>query len=142
MDEAWNDLADAAMCPRLGRTLCDELGTRQSRFDKPPSGQYSGWYHYMAKDFRTLLGEPRAPALLDPLLRQGQREALRRHAVGGAPDARASGSWPSQGNSDPATWREDASTQAIKFAPLPLITMAYTNRPSGIQQVITFKGRR
>ncbi len=141
MDEAWNDLADAAMCPRLGRTLCDELATRQSRFDNPPSGQYSGWYHYMAKDFRTLLGIPVrqrystrycgkgnvkrcADSLWAALQRAGQRLVA------------------SQGNSDPASWREDASTQAIKFAPLPLITMAYTNRPSGIQQVISFKGRR
>lgn len=30
----------------------------------------------------------------------------------------------------------------IKFVPLPLITMAYTNRPSGIQQVISFDGHR
>jgi hypothetical protein len=26
----------------------------------------------------------------------------------------------------------------IQFSPLPLLQMAYTNRPSGIQQVISF----
>ena len=37
----------------------------------------------------------------------------------------------------------DANAERIKFAPglLPT-TIRYTNRPSGIQQVISFKGHR
>jgi hypothetical protein len=48
-----------------------------------------------------------------------------------------------QGTDDPAAWRADATAERISFVPglLPT-TMRYTNRPSGIQQVISFKGRR
>ena len=40
---------------------------------------------------------------------------------------------------DPSAWRADATAERIDFVPglLPF-TMAYTNRPSGIQQVISF----
>ena len=45
--------------------------------------------------------------------------------------------------SNPAAWRSDATRERISFVPglLPL-TMRYTNRPSGIQQVISFNGHR
>jgi hypothetical protein len=43
------------------------------------------------------------------------------------------------GTSDPAGWRASATAEEIQFSPLQLITMRYTNRPSGIQQVISFK---
>ena len=58
MDAAWNGLANAAMCSTLGNKLCNQLATRQGRFDSPNNGggQYDGWYHYMAKDFSTELG--------------------------------------------------------------------------------------
>ena len=46
------------------------------------------------------------------------------------------------GSPDPSTWRKDATAERIKFGPLPLVSMRYTNRPSGIQQVISFKGHR
>ena len=46
----------------------------------------------------------------------------------------------SQG-SDPTAWRSDATRERITFVPglLPY-TMRYTNRPTGIQQVISFGG--
>ena len=44
---------------------------------------------------------------------------------------------------DPAAWRADATAERIHFAPGILsTTMRYTNRPSGIQQVISFNGHR
>ena len=48
-----------------------------------------------------------------------------------------------QGTSNPAAWRADATAERISFVPglLPT-TMRYTNRPSGIQQVISFNGHR
>ena len=48
-----------------------------------------------------------------------------------------------QGTPDPSLWRSDAVRERIEFAPglLPT-TMRYTNRPSGIQQVISFDGHR
>ena len=49
----------------------------------------------------------------------------------------------SQGSEDAAAWRSDATGERIKFVPglLPY-TMRYTNRPTGIQQVISFRGHR
>jgi hypothetical protein len=46
----------------------------------------------------------------------------------------------SQG-ANPSAWRSDATRERIKFVPglLPL-TMRYANRPSGIQQVLSFGG--
>jgi hypothetical protein len=44
---------------------------------------------------------------------------------------------------DPTGWHSDAQRERIVFVPglLPY-TMRYTNRPTGIQQVITFTGHR
>ena len=44
---------------------------------------------------------------------------------------------------DPTAWRASATAERIRFVPgvLPY-TMAYTNRPSGIQQIISFDGHR
>jgi hypothetical protein len=46
-----------------------------------------------------------------------------------------------QGGADPDAWRSDANAERIDFAPglLPR-TIRYTNRPSGIQQLVTFAG--
>jgi hypothetical protein len=54
MDAAWNGLANAAMCSTLGNKLCDQLATRQGRFDSRNNGggQYDGWYHYMPRTSR------------------------------------------------------------------------------------------
>ncbi|MFA9400618.1 MAG: hypothetical protein ACERKT_05850, partial [Acidobacteriota bacterium] len=46
------------------------------------------------------------------------------------------------GTSDPSQWRSDATAEEIEFDFFNLMTMAYTNRPSGIQQVIAFNGHR
>jgi hypothetical protein len=48
-----------------------------------------------------------------------------------------------QGTSNPSAWRADANAERIHFVPGILsTTMRYTNRPSGIQQVITFNRHR
>jgi hypothetical protein len=47
-----------------------------------------------------------------------------------------------QGN-DPSAWRADATKERITFIPgLLKTTLRYTNRATGIQQVISFKGHR
>jgi hypothetical protein len=40
--------------------------------------------------------------------------------------------------SDPAAWRKAEAPEQITFSPVPLITMDYTNRPSGIHQLMDF----
>jgi acyl-homoserine lactone acylase PvdQ len=138
MDGIWDGVANAALCGPLGTALCKQLaGTLQTRFDTPPSGQYDGWYHYMSKDFRTLLGQKPKGAF--------SRTYCAATAAACAPklwkaiDA-AGAKLAARLGADPTTWR--ANRLDITFTPLPLIDMDYTNRPSGIQQVISFTGHR
>ncbi len=43
----------------------------------------------------------------------------------------------------PDAWRSDAKRERIRFIPGVFTkTIRYTNRPTGIQQVISFKGHR
>jgi hypothetical protein len=46
------------------------------------------------------------------------------------------------GTSNPSRWHASATPIALHFVPVPLITLQYTNRPSGIQQVISFNRHR
>ena len=73
---------------------------------------------------------------------RGDKAACAR-ALWAAVDAAGTQVAAAQGQADPATWRSDANAERIKFVPglLPY-TMRYTNRPSGIQQVISFRGHR
>jgi len=59
-----------------------------------------------------------ARSLWGALERAGQAEAAR------------------QGTTDPSRWR--LATKKIAFTPLPLAEIQYTNRPSGIHQVMQF----
>jgi len=141
MDTAWPKIADAFMGPQLGPQL-DELDSLFSRFDQPPSGQYSGWYQYFDRDIRSLLGlKIRAP-FENAYCGRGKKGACQQ-AVWGAIAAAGAELEAEQGTADPNAWRADATAERISFIPglLPK-TLRYTNRPSGIQQVISFKGHR
>ena len=66
MDAAWPRIADAVMRPVLGPQLAD-LASLISRDNHPQansqgSSYRSGWYGYVDKDLRTLLGQPVAGA--------------------------------------------------------------------------------
>ena len=141
MDAAWPRIADAVMAPVLGPQL-DELATLQPRFDQPPGGQSSGWHSYV------LQGPPRpvraeaGGAVPRALLRRGQRGRVPDGAVGG--DRR--GGQRARRRRRGRTRRRGAPTRTkerITFVPgLLKTTLRYTNRPTGIQQVISFKGHR
>jgi hypothetical protein len=142
MDAAWNRLADAAMTPVLGKPLADQLSrTLHPRYDQPPDGQFSGWHQYMDKDLRTLMGERVRGKFANRYCGAGNVTVCRA-ALWAALEA-AGVELEAQQGPDPTAWRADANAERIKYAPgiLPL-TMRYTNRPSGIQQVIEFKGHR
>ena len=140
MDVAWPKIADAFMAPRLGPQL-DELNTLFSRFDLPPSGQYDGWYQYFDRDIRSLLGMEIKQPFENAYCGNGKLKACQ-NAVWNAIAAAGAELAAAQG-ADPAAWRSDAVRERIDFAPglLPT-TMRYANRPSGIQQVISFDGHR
>jgi acyl-homoserine lactone acylase PvdQ len=141
MDVAWPKIADAFMKSKLGPQL-DELDSLFSRFDQPPGGQYDGWYQYFDRDIRHLLGLPVAKPLNQSYCGGGDLGRCRQ-VVWNQLQATASALTAEQGTSNPAAWRADATAERIHFAPgiLPT-TMRYTNRPSGIQQVISFSGHR
>jgi acyl-homoserine lactone acylase PvdQ len=140
LDVAWPKIADAFMKPVLGSQL-DELNSLFSRFDQPPSGQYSGWYQYFDKDIRSLLGKKVKSPFRVKYCGHGKKAACQK-AVWNAIAAAGTDLAADQGSSNPADWHSDATKEQIKFGPVSLITMRYTNRPSGIQQVISFKGHR
>ena len=142
LDTAWDRLADAALTPVLGKPLADQLDdTLHSRFDLPPSGQFSGWHQYISKDLRTLLGERVKGAFTNRYCGNGDINVCRA-ALWAALEAAGVELEAAQGG-DPAAWRADANRERIGFLPgLLTHTIRYTNRPTGIQQVIEFSGHR
>lgn len=141
MDAAWPKIADAFMKPQLGPQL-DELSSLFSRFDLPPGGQYSGWYQYFDRDIRRLLHMHVAQPLQNRYCGDGDLADCRQDIWQAIAEA-GSDLAAAQGSSDPTQWRSDANRERISFVPglLPT-TMRYTNRPSGIQQVISFNRHR
>ena len=142
LDTAWPRLADAALTPVLGQPLADQLNnTLHRRFDLPPGGQFGGWHMYMSKDLRTLLGKPVKGKFANRYCGNGDLSACRA-ALWAAMEAAGAELEAAQGG-DPNAWRADATRERISFAPgLLTYTMRYTNRPSGIQQIIEFDGHR
>jgi hypothetical protein len=140
IDGSWTNLADAVMKTRLGPQL-DELDSLFSRFDQPPGGQFSGWYQYMDRDFRALLGRKMNDAMSVSYCGKGKLKACQK-SLWSALDRSGDEIAADQGTEDPAAWRASANDERIQFRPLPLREMRYTNRPSGIQQVISFDGHR
>jgi acyl-homoserine lactone acylase PvdQ len=140
IDALYPRLYDAVMRPALGAQL-DALESFEGSTAGPGSGFTGGGLWYMDKDLRTLTG-------------QQFRDPYATHFCGGGDRAQCAAIvWAaieSAGNDlaakqgpDPTAWRADANAERIKFVPgvLPT-TIRYTNRPSGIQQVIEFTGHR
>jgi acyl-homoserine lactone acylase PvdQ len=140
IDRAWPKLADAWAGPVLGPQV-NELATLEGRYNQPPGGQNFGWHVYMDKDLRSLLGRRVRGPFANRYCGGGNLVACRASlwaAMKAAGDELAAEQGP-----DPTGWHSDAVRERIEFVPglLPY-TMRYTNRPTGIQQVITFTGHR
>jgi acyl-homoserine lactone acylase PvdQ len=141
MDAAWPKIANAFMRPRLGSHR-GELDSLFTRFDAPPGGQYDGWYQYFDRDIRRLLGMKQPQPFANSYCGRGKLHKCQR-SIWAAIAAAGRKLTNAQGTSDPSAWHADANAERIEFAPRLLpFTMRYTNRPSGIQQVISFKGHR
>jgi acyl-homoserine lactone acylase PvdQ len=142
MDAAWPRLSDAVMTPVLG-PLIGRLAALHARSDDagPGGSSYiSGWYGYVDKDLRTLLGrEVRGP--------YSRRYcgagvlATCREALWEAIDAAAAQLETVQGPA-PSAWRADATAERIRFTSGVLPdTMRWTNRPT-FQQLMSFTSHR
>jgi hypothetical protein len=101
-----------------------------------------GGFWYLDKDLRRLVGAGEARPYRLQYCAGGDATACAQ-ALWGAFDAAASDLQAAQGTADPAAWRADATAERIHFRPgLLSTTLRYTNRPSGIQQVVSFSGHR
>jgi acyl-homoserine lactone acylase PvdQ len=137
MDAAWKDLTDAALCDRLGSSLCDQLEKRVGgRFDRPPGGQYGGWHQYMWKDLRAELGDKVAGKYHLRYCGRGDVKTCAKELWTALDKTRKT--LEARLGPDPTAWRVPEAKEDITFAPLPLITMQYTNKPTGIHQVMQF----
>ena len=140
MDAAWPKLADAVMRPVLG-SLTERLALVQPRDDRANSNgssYFGGWYGYVFKDLRSLLGKPVASPWRIRFCGGGDL-AVCRASLWAALDAAGNELAAAQGP-NPAAWRSDATKERIGFGFLPA-TMRWANRPT-FQQVITFDGHR
>ena len=142
MDAAWPRIADAVMGPVLG-PLVDRLAALHGRSDDagPGGSSYiSGWYGYVDKDLRTLLGRE----VKGPYSRRycgAGVLATCRDALWAALDAAAAELEAKQGPA-PSTWRADATAERIRFTSGVLPdTMRWTNRPT-FQQLMSFSSHR
>jgi len=142
MDAAYPRIADAVLRPVLGPQL-KRLTRLEGRSNDSNSDFTGGRIQYVDKDLRRLTGTGIANtgAFKTRFCGRGRLAACRAalwaavHAAGDRLAAR-------QGTNNPAAWVSNANAERISFAPVPLTTIRYTNRPSGIQQVISFGGHR
>jgi acyl-homoserine lactone acylase PvdQ len=141
MNAAWPKIAAAFMRPELG-PLEGQFSGLVSVFDSPPGGQFSGWYQYFDRDVSKLLHISQPQPFANDYCGAGNLHRCQK-SVWGAIAAAGKALASQQHSPNPSAWRASATAERITFIPnlLPY-TMAYTNRPSGIQQVISFDRHR
>jgi acyl-homoserine lactone acylase PvdQ len=142
MDAAWPRLADAVLGPTLG-PLVDRLAELVPRSaDAGPDGSayVSGWYGYVDKDLRSLLGREVRGPYSRRYCGAGVLAACR-DALWQSLDAAAASLEETQGPT-PSQWRADAARERIRFVSRALPdTMRWTNRPT-FQQLMSFGSHR
>jgi acyl-homoserine lactone acylase PvdQ len=142
LDAAWPGLADAVLSPVLG-PLLDRLASLHARSNDPGpvgSAYLSGWYGYVEKDLRSLLGRTVRGELSRRYCGAGVLGTCR-DSLWAALDAAAAKLEVEQGPI-PTSWRADATRERIRFVSGVLPdTMHWTNRPT-FQQVMSFSGHR
>jgi hypothetical protein len=144
LDTAFPLLARAWGSAVLGSKLETQLASIVSIYDYPNNGtgtggQEHGWHIWMQKDLRSVLGEHvRGPFAVRycGAGKLGRCARLLWKAINTAGNELASQQGP-----NPAAWHQSATAEEITFVPnLLSYRMRYTNRPSGIQQVLSFFG--
>jgi hypothetical protein len=139
MDAAWTPLADAWASKVLGPKLTAQFASFVTPFQSPPGGQETGWFGYMDKDIRTILGEKVKGKFAIRYCGGGNLATCRR--LMWAAINKAGNALQATQGSNPSAWRASATAERISFVPnLLTYTMRYTNRPTGIQQVLSFGG--
>ena len=137
MDGAWPKIADALMKPGLGSQL-DELNTLFSRFDLPPGGQYSGWYQYFDRDIKRAARGAGPEPFENRYCGKGRLGACRT-AIWEAIAAAGAELTADAGHRRPGALALRRDRRADRLRAAAAADDALHNRPSGIQQVISFK---
>jgi len=143
LDASWNKLANAVLAPVLdeqARTELAKLVPGDPPLSADGSSAYSGWWSYVQKDLRSLLGRPVAGAYQTRFC--GAGDVAKCAASLWAVLDQAAGELAASQGTDPSTWRADATAERIRFAPGILTrTMRGSNKPT-FQQAITFATHR
>ena len=138
MDTACPLIAKAWASSVLGPALTTQLASFHTIYEPPPGGQESGWHIYIDKDLRTLLGQKVRGKYVVRYCGDGSLKRCRARLW--AAIDRAGNELAAKQGANPAAWRASATRERITFVPgLLTTTMRYTNRPSGIQQVLSFR---
>jgi acyl-homoserine lactone acylase PvdQ len=146
LDQSWDALSQAVLSPVLGDLAASGglLGQLQGRDNAPRRANGSayggGWYGYVDKDLRSLLGEPVRGAYSRRYCGNGDL-ATCRAALWAVIQSSADALAAAQG-ADPNAWRADATEERIDFVPGVLTqTMRWANRPT-LHQLMEFRGHR
>jgi acyl-homoserine lactone acylase PvdQ len=143
LDAAWNGLANAVLAPVLDEEARAELARlvpNDPQLSTNGNGAYSGWWSYVHRDLRSLLGRQVVGAYRTRFCGAGD-VARCAASLWAALDQAAAALEAAQGGAA-STWRADATAERIRFAPgiLPR-TMRGSNKPT-FQQAITFRSHR
>jgi acyl-homoserine lactone acylase PvdQ len=143
LDLFWPRLANAVLAPILDDGLRAELAKlvpNDPALSPTGSSAYSGWWSYVEKDLRSLLGRRVSGAYDTRFCGRGDVAACAA-SLWAVLDQVAAELETAQGI-DPSRWRADATSERIRFVPGPLTrTMRGANKPTFIQ-AITFDTHR
>jgi acyl-homoserine lactone acylase PvdQ len=142
LDAAWTPLATAVLSPVLGdlTTQLAALNAPDNKANSGGSSYGSGWYGYVEKDLRQLLGQPVSDRLSRGYCGGGDLNACR-DSLWAVLQRVAQDLTAAQG-ADPSAWRADATSERIAFkSGLLGQTMRWANRPT-FQQVGQYSGHR
>ncbi len=141
MDAWWPKLAVADLQPVLGNLTDDlkQLASISNDANSNGSSYGSGWYSYVDKDLRSVLGDKVSSPYSVKFCGQGVVASCAAQ-VWASLDAAGAELAAAQG-ADPTLWRADATKERIRFAGFIPDTMRWTNRPT-FQQVVVFRSHR
>jgi hypothetical protein len=142
MDEIYPRIADNVLGGTLGADLLAQLTALTGQSNSPRSGFTGGRLAYVDKDLRRLLGDPLRSPFTTRFCGGGDLGSCRT-ALWAAIAQGTDAALAKRGVTSLGALTSDAKAERISFAPVGAIgDIRYTNRPSGIQQVISFTGHR
>ena len=142
LDAAWPLLARAVMRPVLGDLVerLAQLHIVSDDANSQGSAYIDGWYGYVDKDLRALLGRSVRGPYSTRFCGGGDLDVCRASLWGAL--AEAATALAAKQGIDPAAWSAAARGERIDFTTgLIRDTLAWANRPT-FQQVMSFKGHR